>query len=131
VIEILVDHDMEGQADLLLGTLIAEGWLELVAIEFVTFADLELPVTSSDRAVWRLVQSRRMLFLTNNRNMDDEDSLELTIREESTSASVLVLTIGSIDRITEPDYRRRCAERLVEIVLYLEDYRGTGRIFIP
>lgn len=129
--DILVDHDVEGQAALLLGTLIAEGWLELVAIEFVTFAELDLPVTSSDRAVWRLVQSRQMLLLTNNRNMDDEDSLELTIREESTGASVPVLTIGTIDRMTEPDYRRRCAARLVEIVLYLEDYLGAGRIFIP
>lgn len=72
-----------------------------------------------------------MLLLTNNRNMDDADSLELTIREESNSLSLPVLTIGAIDNMVESSYRRRCAERLVEVALYLEDYLGTGRVYIP
>lgn len=128
---ILVDHDTEGHADLLLGTLVVEGWLDLDPLVFVTFADLGLPMTSSDRTVWRLAQSQRMLLLTNNRNMDDVDSLELTIREESTGVSLPVLTVGDIDRMVEPEYRARCAERLVEIALYLGNYLGTGRILIP
>ena len=63
--------------------------------------------------------------------MRGEDSLTLTIREESTPSSLPVLTIGSLDRLVEREYRRRCATRLVEIVLDLDTYLGVGRIFIP
>jgi hypothetical protein len=122
---------MEGYATLLRGTLAAEGWLELVPLRFVTLADLGLPVTSTDRAVWRRAQAEQMLLLTNNRNMDDEHSLVRTMREESTLASLPVITVGSLDRLMQQDYRRRCAERLEEIVLDLHRYLGTGRIFIP
>jgi hypothetical protein len=88
-------------------------------------------VNSSDRVVWRFAQEQQILILTNNRNERGDDSLEQTIREESTPESLPVLTIGNLDRMTEPEYRRRCAERLVEIVLDLPRYLGTGRIFIP
>ena len=72
-----------------------------------------------------------MLLLTNNRDMRGDDSLALTIREESTPTSLPVLTIGDLDRLAEPEYRRRCATRIVEIVLDLDTYMGAGRVFIP
>ena len=128
---ILVDHNMEGYAALLRGTLAAEGWLELVPLRFVTLADLGLPMTSTDRVVWRRAQAEQMLLLTNNRNMDDEHSLVRTLREESTPVSLPVITVGSLDRLMQQDYRRQCAERLAEIVLDLHRYLGTSRIFIP
>jgi len=31
----------------------------------------------------------------------------------------------------ESDYRERCVERLVEIVIDIQDYMGAGRLFIP
>ena len=71
------------------------------------------------KAVGYRQEARGMLLLTNNRSMDDEDSLELTIREESTAAALPVITVGTIDRIVEPDYRRRCAERLAVTALGL------------
>jgi hypothetical protein len=122
---------MEGHAALLRGTLAAEGGLELVPLRFVTLSDLGLPVTSTDRAVWRRAQAEQMLLLTNNRNMDDEHSLVRTMREGSTLASLPVITVGSLDRLMQQDHRRRCAERLAEIVLDLYRYLGTNRIFIP
>jgi hypothetical protein len=33
--------------------------------------------------------------------------------------------------MVEREYRDRCATRLCEIILELDNYRGTGRIFIP
>ncbi len=72
-----------------------------------------------------------MLLLTDNRSMKEQDSLEQTIREENTPTSLPVLTIGSVDRLDERVYRERCVERLLEIGLNLDDYLGTGRIFIP
>ena len=63
--------------------------------------------------------------------MEGFDSLEQTIREENTTISLPVLTIGDFDRITERAYREDCAARLLEIAVYLDDYRGVGRLFIP
>ena len=63
--------------------------------------------------------------------MKDEDSLEQTIREENTSTSLPILTIGNVDRMMQKKYRDRCESRLLEIVLYLDNYLGAGRIFIP
>jgi hypothetical protein len=131
MIPILVDHNVEGQATLLWGTLAAEGWLGLLPLQLVRFADVGLPPDASDRDVWRLAQARGMLLLTANRSIREPGSLEQTIRDENTSTSLPVITIGSPDRVDEKSYREACAARLVEIVLDLENYRGTGRIFIP
>ena len=72
-----------------------------------------------------------MLLLTDNRSMSGEDSLEQTLREENTPDSLPVLTVGSTDRLDEQAYREQCADRLVEIVIDLEYYLGTRRLFIP
>jgi hypothetical protein len=131
VTTVLADNNMEGHAALLWTMLASEGWLDTTPLRLVTFADVGLSVHSSDRDVWRYAQGAGMLLLTNNRNMSDEDSLERAMRDESTSASLPVLTIGNLDRLRDADYRRRCAERLVEIVLDLGQYLGGHRIFIP
>jgi hypothetical protein len=131
VITVLVDHDIEGQAATLWRTLAAEGWLDLVPLRLLTFADVGLALDSSDRMVWRSAQAHGMLLLTNNRSMDEEDSLEQTLREENTPQSPPVLTVGSAARLEDQDYRERCALRILEIVLYLERYLGARRIFIP
>ncbi len=131
MITILVDHDIEGQALTLWGALAAAGWLTLFPIPLVTFAQIGLPVDTSDRTVWRTAQAQGMILLTHNRNMKGDDSLEQTIREENTATSLPVVTIGRIDRIRERAYRDRCAVRLVEIGLEIEKHLGIGRIFIP
>jgi hypothetical protein len=128
---ILVDHNMEGDAALLWGTIAGDGWLEIVPMRLATFADVNLPVDSNDRVVWRFAQEHRMLLLTDNRNMKGDDSLEQTIREEITEDSLPVITIGSLDRIDESEYRQLCANRLVEIVVDLDCYLGYSRLFIP
>jgi hypothetical protein len=69
---ILADHNMEGQAALLWSTIAAEGWPALVPLEMVTFADVGLAVTSTDRIVWRFAQAQQVLLLTNNRNATGE-----------------------------------------------------------
>lgn len=100
-------------------------------MRLVRFRDVGLPPDSTDRVVWRFAQAQGMILLTNNRNMEGFDSLEQTIREENTTISLPVLTIGDFDRITERAYREDCAARLLEIVVYLDDYLGVGRLFIP
>lgn len=53
------------------------------------------------------------------------------IRSENAVDSFPVVTISDLERLDEFDYRIRCVDRLVEIVLDLENYMGVGRLFIP
>jgi hypothetical protein len=127
----LIDHNLEGQAVILYGNIANQGWLTLLPIRFVTFEELGILVSSDDRIVWRCAQENQMILLTANRTMKGQDSLEEVIREENVIDSFPVITIGNLDRIEERDYRNRCADRIVEIVLDLQNYMGVGRIFIP
>ena len=129
--KVLLDHHMKRQGILLWATMGSEGWLRLLDIPMLTFEDVGLPNDSKDRDVWRFAQQKQLILLTGNRNKDGSDSLEQTIRDENTPDSLPVLTIGITDRLEERAYREQCAERLVEIVLNIENYLGVGRIYIP
>ncbi|HST87142.1 MAG TPA: hypothetical protein VLJ14_02090 [Ktedonobacterales bacterium] len=113
---ILADHDIERHARLLFATLQALDWAQLLDIHLAGFNEVGLVETSSDREVWRRVQQLDMLLLTNNRNKEGSDSLEQTLREELTSTSLPVLTIGNAERfLASQTYRERCANRVAEI----------------
>ncbi len=131
MITILVDHNLEGDAVSLWGVAARDGWVDLIPMRLLTFADVNLPVDSDDRVVWRFAQANRMLLLTDNRNMKGDDSLELTMREEAVADSLPVVTIGDRARLDQHDYREQCVSRLVEIVVDLDHYLGYHRLFIP
>ncbi len=72
-------------------------------------------------------------MLTGNRSTrDGAVSLEFTIRRLISKNSLPVLTIGNLQRVMddEDDYCEQCAERLAEIVLDLENYRGVTRLYL-
>lgn len=125
--KVLFDHHMKKQEILLWVTMRSEGWLKLLDIPMQTFEDVDLPIDSSDREVWRFAQKNDLILLTANRNSEGEE----TIRDENKPTSLPVVTVGMIDRMEESSYREKCAERLVDIVLDIESYLGVGRIYIP
>lgn len=128
----LVDHNLERHALLFSGSISNQSWLEFLTIRFVTLEDVALPLESSDRVVWQFAQLNQMILLTANRRMKGKDSLEPVLREENTPTSFPVITLGDADRfLSDAIYRERCVNRLVEIVLYIENYMGINRIFIP
>jgi predicted nuclease of predicted toxin-antitoxin system len=128
---VLVDYNLTGYVVLFQGTLAAEGWLDLLSLRFMTLQEAGLANDTNDRIIWRFAQSNQMLLLTANRNAKGEDSLEQTIREEGTAASLPVITIGNLDRLIERKYREQCSARLADIVLSIENYLGVSRLFIP
>lgn len=127
----LIDYNLTGDSVLFWGTLAAEGWIDILSIRFFTFKQAGLATDSSDRIVWQFAQANQMILITANRNMKGTDSLEQTIREENTDTSLPIITIGNPDKFDERIYREKCAARLVEIILDIENYMGAGRIFIP
>lgn len=73
-----------------------------------------------------------MILLSANRSMKGEDSLEQVIREENTVDSLLVITIGDSDRfLADRVYRTRCVDRVLEILLDIENWMGVGHLFVP
>jgi hypothetical protein len=128
----LVDHNLKGHVLVFFSAMASQGWLDVVSIQFVTFAEVGLSIDSDDRKVWRLAQKNQMILITANRSMKGKKSLEQVMREESTSTSLPVVTIGNADRLLyDSEYRDRCVEDLVEIVLDIDSYRGARRIFVP
>lgn len=128
----LIDHNLGGHAEILLGNIASQGWLELVSIRFITFKEMKLSIDSSDRIVWRIAQSNKMILLTANRSMKGEDSLEQVLREENTLDSFPVITIRDADRfLADRVYRNRCVDRILEILLDIEAWMGVGRLFVP
>jgi len=128
----LIDHNLKGHALALFGAIASQGWLDILPIQFINFAEVDLAIDSSDRVVWRLAQEKQMILLTANRSMKGKDSLEQVMREENTSNSLPVFTIANADRLlNDVDYRGRCVESLIEITLDIDSYRGARRIFIP
>jgi hypothetical protein len=128
----LVDHNLERHALILSGSISNQGWLDLLSIRFVTLEEVALSVESDDRVVWRFAQSNQMILLTANRRMKGKNSLEQVLREENTIASLPVITLGDGERFLQDYiYREECVNQFLEIVLYINNYMGAGRLFIP
>ena len=130
---ILVDHNLEGLAALAFysARLRKQGWVELLDLEFIYFADVALDTKSDDVTIWRFAQSAGMLILTDNRNEEDETALNAVISRENLPTSLPVITVGTSGRLVESAYRQDAATRFAEILFYLENSLGTGRLFIP
>ena len=130
-ITILLDNDLVGN-----GTFIAEGlketgWDQLIQFHFKRLRDYGLPDNLPDQEIWRFVQTHRLLLVTNNRNDENETSLQATMRRENTPDAWPIITVSDKDALPQTDYRQRVAHRLAEIIIDLENYLGTGRLFVP
>jgi len=130
-ITILLDHDLEGQVVFLKAGLRETGWDQHLTLEFKRLRDLNLPEDYTDQEIWRYAQQQRLLLLTNNRNKDDATSLQAIIEQENTPAALPVITLSDKDELALADYRLRVISGLAEIIIDLDNYLGTGRIFLP
>lgn len=128
MISVMLDNDIAGHRDLFDGTLHNTGWDGYRLVEFVTMDEAGIVSDAPDSEVWRFCQQRRLLLLTANRNLDDESSLERTLREDNTSESLPIITVSAPQRIVEPEYRERCMHALVGIVLDLENCLGACQV---
>ena len=129
--KILVDHNIEGEAALLFATLQEGGWVEFLDLGFVYFPQTPLDESSDDTTVWRYAQAQPALLLTDNRNRRGEDSLQATLERENHPLALPVLTVSSKKRLSDPEYRSQVALRIADVIIYLDNYRGTSRVFLP
>ena len=130
-IKILLDHDIEGFDVFIKAGLRETGWDQDFDFEFLRLRDLGLPDDCKDREIWRRCQQDGLLLLTQNRNSDDETSLQITIERENSPTSLPVITVGDAERLRAADYRQEVANGIATVLVYLDHYRGAGRAFVP
>lgn len=132
---ILADINIQGQVDVLVEMLRSSEWIEFwdaLNLSYMKFRDVKLSESASDVDIWRLCEANEYLLITSNRNEDSPDSLETTIRTLSTSASLPVLTVSDPKRLgRDRDYAGRVVVSLLQILLEVDSYRGTGRLYLP
>jgi hypothetical protein len=132
---ILADHNADGHLEVLLRTWVGHDWLEIwneLGVPVLTFAELGLSTDVDDVTLWRSCQAHQVVLITNNRNAQGPGSLEHVIRMETTSDCLPVFTLANAERIRrDKGCAERAAERLLEYLWDIENYRGTARIYLP
>ena len=132
---ILGDANCEGHLALLL-RLFQEGWRhdvwEVLHLTPGLLADLRLQSDASDRDVWEACQRAQVVLLTANRNDDGSESLEATLQQHNTPASLPVFTLANDQRVLRDRlYAEAVADRLLEFLFGIDSYRGSGRLYLP
>jgi hypothetical protein len=135
MIRLLADNNAEGHVEILVRILLGESWIALwneLQIVVVTFDELGLDRSASDTEVWRVCQHEQAVLITNNRNAEGPDSLDIVVREENRPDSLPVFTLANPERLrADRSYAERTAVRLLDYLMYLDELRGAGRIFVP
>lgn len=132
---LLIDANLDGQAERLRTRLQSDAWRELydlLGLQFLQLEDVGLSRTAKDDVVWRLCQDHGYYLLTANRNKKSDDSLQATILREGTQASLPVFTLADAQRLLRSStYLEKVIEKLLDYLLDRDNYRGTGRLFLP
>jgi hypothetical protein len=132
---ILPDANCEGHFQVLLRVLHDEERREFwhyLNLAVVDFQDLGLEPDVTDRTVWEHCQRHNVILITGNRNAEGPDSLESTIQSQGTSDSIPVLTLTNLEQIRRNrQYAIEVADRLLDFLFSIDDFRGAGRLFLP
>lgn len=132
---ILADINLSGQFVRLLHLLEGDYWHDIwtsLNLTVHSFDSLGLALDASDKDIWQVCQTAEVLLVTANRNRRGTDSLEATIQVYGTPTSLPVITVARANKIlTHKAYAERVAEQLLDRLLNIDNYRGSGRIFVP
>ena len=133
---ILGDINIAGQMPDLVETFFAtEEWSEIwnsLGISYLVFANVGLDQRSPDDLVWQTCQDKELVLITGNRNHDGPTSLEATIRSRLKPASLPVITISKPKSLgLNSLYTAQVGIKLLDYLLNIERFRGTGRLYVP
>lgn len=132
---ILADINIGGHVDYLISLIESGTWQSIwreLNIECATFTEVGLASDAKDSTIWQFCQMEGYVLITGNRNEDDADSLQATIRARNTVQSLPVLTVSDPERLRKDrEYADRLIESLLDALLDIDALRGTGRLYIP
>ncbi len=132
---VVADANIQGQVEHLVERMQAEAWADFwqaLGLALYRFEDVGLSQSSTDLEVWDVCQAEQLVLITDNRNLDSEDSLEATIRRNNRPQFLPVFTIADMTEFrTNSSYAERVVEALYDYLLRIDDVRGTGRLYLP
>jgi hypothetical protein len=132
---ILADINVGAQVRGLVSIWTSDTWRELwndLGLVVEDFPALGLAYNALDSVIWRTCQREGLVLITGNRNKRGPDSLEAVIQNENQPASLPVITIADTERVLQDrQYAHTVSERLLEKLIAIDDFRGTGRIYVP
>jgi hypothetical protein len=134
---LLADVNVQGHLPYLRRLMEGLGLLELLTelgISLAIFPDLGLDRGTDDRTLWRFCQENGWVLFTDNRNHEDEDSLNATIQDSWREGHLPVLTLANKGRFENNEtYATRVAQDVAEllVVAFLDEIRDRPRIFVP
>ena len=129
------DNDVRGQFDALIRVCTSATWQDvwqILNLRVYTLEGLGLKPDTPDSEIWHACQETGLVLVTGNRNAEGPDSLENTIRTQSQPSSLPVLTLADPFAVEhDRGYAQRVAIRLMEVLLDIDNYRGSGRLYLP
>jgi hypothetical protein len=108
--------------------------LRSVNITFQTFADCGLNPRMKDRELWNYCQAHELVLFTDNRNHEDEDSLNATIQDSWQEGHLPVLTLANKGKFEHSEsYASRVASDVATLLYSIlhENVRNQSRIIVP
>ena len=132
---LIADANIQGHVEYLVRHMQAAAWSEFwqgLGLGLFRFEDVGLSESSSDLEVWTVCQAEQLALITDNRNLDSEDSLEAVIRQNNTVESLPVFTIADVHAFRTSDaYVERVVEALYDYLQRIDEVRGTSRLYLP
>ncbi len=132
---LVADINVQGQVAYLAQRMQADTWADFwqeLELVLYRFEDLGLTASSTDADIWNVCQREQLILITDNRNLDSDDSMEATIRRHGTAQSLPIFTIADKDKLRmDSAYAERVIEKLYDYLLGIDDVRGAGRLYLP
>ncbi len=132
---LVADANIQGQVEYLVQRMQADAWADFwqaLGLVLYRFEDVGLSTSATDLEVWNVCQAEQLILVTDNRNLDSEDSLEATIRRNNSPQSLPVFTIADMNEFrTNSSYVERMVEALYDYLMRIDDVRGAGRLYLP
>jgi hypothetical protein len=134
---LLADVNVQGHLPYLQRLLETLGLLPLLAelgLTLATFPDLGLDRRTDDRTLWNYCQANGWVLFTDNRNNENENSLQATLEDSWRQGHLPIITLANKGRFeNSEDYALAVAEEVADVLLrvFHDAVRDQPRIFVP
>jgi hypothetical protein len=134
---LLADVNVQGHLPYLERLIEGLGLLEILrelGLTLTTFPDLGLDRGLDDRSLWNYCQANDWVLFTDNRNYDDENSLEATIQDFWREGHLPILTLANKAKFeNSAAYATKVAEDVADLLvsIFCDGIRDQPRIFVP
>ncbi len=134
---LLADVNVQGHLPYLERLIDGLGLLDLLTglgLTLEAFPDLGLDRRMDDRLLWDYCQANGWVLFTDNRNHEDETSLEATIQDSWQPGHLPVVTLANKGKFeNSEDYALGVAEDVADVLVsvFHDGVRDQPRIFVP